>query len=65
MDRHVRSITTERDERDTMPDLNDFVPLLSPPLIFRNGKIVKQARAERSEAPNPDRGLQRKRKTYA
>jgi hypothetical protein len=49
MERHVRrSIAPELDERDDpMPDLDSIVPLLSPPLIFRNGKII----ARRAEMP--------------
>jgi hypothetical protein len=52
MERHVRrSIAPEIDERDRpMPDLDSIAPLLSPPLIFRDGKIVsRRTEMERSK----------------
>jgi hypothetical protein len=54
MERHVRrSIAPEIDERDDrMPDLDSIVPLLSPPLIFRNGKIIaRRAEVQRRKEP--------------
>ena len=53
MKRHVtRSITSEFDERnDQMPDFDSFVPLLSPPVIFKNGRIIsRHTDMERREA---------------
>jgi hypothetical protein len=56
MERHVRrSIAPELDERDDqMPDFDSIVPLLSPPLIFRNGRIVsRRSEVEHREASKP------------
>jgi hypothetical protein len=49
MERHInRSVATEADEEDDrMPDLESIVPLLSPPLVFRNGKITSRRTEDR------------------
>jgi hypothetical protein len=52
MERHIRrSIAPELDEPDDqMPDFDSIVPLLSPTLIFRNGRILsRRTEIERRE----------------
>jgi hypothetical protein len=64
MERHVRrSIAPELDERDDrMPDLDTIAPLLSPPLIFRDGKIVsRRTEMERRKESKPPLGIRPKR----
>jgi hypothetical protein len=63
MERHVRrSIAPEFDEPDeAMPDLDSLTPLLSPPLVFRNGKIVSRTEMRRREAQLADVRVRPKR----